>query len=374
MIVDLPSTTTGAVSKKLIQLRDDVGAMALGRVLTLVVVCTEAEIDDAIDVANDASRQHPCRVICVVTANARGSARLDAQIRVGGDAGASEVVVFRLYGPLTKHGRAVVTPLLLPDSPIVAWWPSEAPTNPSTDPIGAMAGRRITDAAAVKRPYAALAARAAGYSPGDTDLAWSRITLWRGRLAAALDQAPYESVTAATVVGAGDSPSAVLLAAWLEHSLKCPVSLARSQSGSGIVSVRLERKSGNVDLVRPEGNTATLEQPGQPLRRIALPHRSDAECLSDELRRLDPDETYADALVNGMPKVSRRRGTTASKAVASGSAPNPDAARRAGERARRASKAAADAARTAPDPARAASDPGTVKKAARAKLDDLDKG
>ncbi|MEI2775813.1 MAG: glucose-6-phosphate dehydrogenase assembly protein OpcA [Tetrasphaera sp.] len=321
MIIDLPSTTTGAVSKKLIQLRDDVGAMALGRVLTLIVVCTEAEIDAAIDVANDASRQHPCRVICVVTANARGSTRLDAQIRVGGDAGASEVVVFRLYGQLTKHGRAVVIPLLLPDSPIVAWWPSDAPANPSADPIGAMASRRITDAGAVKRPHAALAARASSYSPGDTDLAWSRVTLWRGRLAASLDHAPYESVTAATVVGAGDSPSALLLAAWLENELKCPVTLAKARSGSGIISVRLERKSGNIDLVRPEGNTATLEQPGQPLRRIALPHRSDAECLADELRRLDADEVYADALVRGMPKLSRRRSTTASQAVAAGEAP-----------------------------------------------------
>ena len=38
MIVDLPSTTTAAVSKKLVRLRNDVGAMALGRVLTLLII------------------------------------------------------------------------------------------------------------------------------------------------------------------------------------------------------------------------------------------------------------------------------------------------------------------------------------------------
>ena len=37
MIVDLPSTTTAAVNKRMVQLRNDVGAMTLGRVLTLVI-------------------------------------------------------------------------------------------------------------------------------------------------------------------------------------------------------------------------------------------------------------------------------------------------------------------------------------------------
>ena len=61
MIVDLPSTTTAAVSKKLVRLRNDVGAMALGRVLTLLIIADESDADEAIEAANDASRQHPCR-------------------------------------------------------------------------------------------------------------------------------------------------------------------------------------------------------------------------------------------------------------------------------------------------------------------------
>ena len=147
MIVDLPATTTAAISKKLVRLRADTGSMALSRVLTLLVVVDEDEAEEAIATANDASRQHPCRIIVVVLGNKRGAARLDGQIRIGGDAGASEVVVLRLYGTLAAHGRAVVTPLLLADSPIVAWWPTAAPKDPSNDPIGAMAQRRVTDAA-----------------------------------------------------------------------------------------------------------------------------------------------------------------------------------------------------------------------------------
>ncbi|GAA1233891.1 glucose-6-phosphate dehydrogenase assembly protein OpcA [Oryzihumus leptocrescens] len=339
MIVDLPSTSTQAVSKKLVRLRNDVGAMALGRVLTLIIVVDEADADEAIEAANDASRQHPCRIIALVSGNKRGTSRLDAQIRVGGDAGASEVVVLRLFGPLVDHGDSVVTPLLLPDSPVVAWWPKAAPHPVSTDPIGRMAQRRITDAAEARNPHKEMDYRAQTYKPGDTDLAWTRVTLWRGLLAAALDQPPFEPVVGATVTGGSDSPSTDLLAGWIAQMLKCPVKRARTRAGSGMISVRLERRSGDVDLVRPDGNVATLTQAGQPVRRIGLARRGLAECLADELRRLDPDEIYAQALTKGLAKVSQGRSTTASKAIANGDAPSVEqAARQASRLAREARK------------------------------------
>ena len=328
MIVDLPSTTTAAVSKKLVRLRNDVGAMALGRVLTLLIIADENDADEAIEAANDASRQHPCRIIAIVTGNKRGASRLDAQIRVGGDAGASEVVVLRLYGALADHGDSVVIPLLLPDSPVVAWWPRGAPGDVSADPIGAMAQRRITDAAEARNPHKEMQRRAATYQPGDTDLAWTRVTLWRGLLAAALDQPPYEPVLSATVTGGSDSPSTDLLAGWLALTLRCPVTRARARPGTGMVSVRLERRSGDIDLVRPDGVVATLAQPGQPVRRITLSRRQLAECLADELRRLDPDEIYAESLTRGLSKVGARPAMTSSEAIAEGEAPSIEQARK----------------------------------------------
>ena len=309
MIVDLPSTSTSEVTKRLISLREDVGSMALGRVLTLVIPVGEADVDHAVTIAHDASHQHPCRVIALVSGNPRGATRLDAQIRVGGDAGASEIIILRMYGPLARQGRAVATPLLLADSPIVVWWPGASPTDPSADPLGALAQRRITDSARARHPHRRLEELASHYAAGDTDLAWTRVTLWRGRLAAALDQPPYEPVDAVTVVGAGDSPSAYLLAGWLGQALQCPTTITSARSGSGIISVHLERASGAIDMARPAGDSAQLRQPGQPDRAIVLPHRSDAECLADELRRLDPDEVYASALVHGIPTVVVRRPT-----------------------------------------------------------------
>lgn len=371
MIIDLPDTTTGEISKRLVLARQDVGAMALSRVLTLIIVVDETVAERAIATANAASRQHPSRIIVVVLGTKRASARLDGQIRVGGDAGASEVVVCRLFGPLVDQGRSVVTPLLLTDSPIVTWWPGEAPKDPSADPIGRMAQRRVTDSTHFGvRPRAALDRLAATYRDGDTDLAWSRITRWRGLLAAALDQRPFESVLRATVTGAPDSPSADLLAGWLAHRLKCPVELVRSRAASGVISVRLVRPSGPLDLVRPEeGNVATLSQPGQPDRTIALAHRRDAECLADELRRLDPDEVYADALTKGLRGVQTRR-MTESKAVRQGLAPSVAEAVRTANRLKRENrKMASNVMVTATPPVKAtAEDTVSVKKATKAKL------
>jgi glucose-6-phosphate dehydrogenase assembly protein OpcA len=318
VIIDMPATTTSAVNSKLVHLRETGGAVALGRVMTLVLVTDDVDADEAIEAANDASREHPCRVIALARSNKRGTSRLDAQIRVGGDAGASEVIVLRLYGPLVDHGDSVVVPLLLPDTPVVDWWPGTAPEKPADDPIGQMAQRRITDASSSKNPSRALAERASNYCPGDTDLAWTRITRWRALLAAALDQPPYEPVTRATVSGGSDSPSTDLLAAWLGHRLRCDVVRKKTAAGTGMVGVVLDRTSGPVSLQRPDGSVATLTQPGQPERRIAMPRRSDVDCLLEELRRLDPDELYAEALAKGLPllrpKQSKKSGTGNGKA------------------------------------------------------------
>lgn len=308
MIVDLPSTTTSAVNRKLVEVRMSGGAVALGRVLTLVIVTNDGDpTEESIDAANDASREHPCRVIVLARGAKRAAARLDAQIRVGGDAGASEVIVLRMYGPLADEGASMTVPLLLPDAPVVVWWPGEPPEVPAKDPVGQLAQRRITDAAAARSsPLRSLAQRRRTYVEGDTDLAWTRLTLWRGLLAAALDLPPFEPVTTAVVEGGAESPSADLLAGWLAATLDVPVTRKSTPEESGLYSVRLERPSGEVALVRPDGRVGTLTQPGQPDRRVTLQRRQTRECLAEEMRRLDADEIYREALL-GLEHVRRAR-------------------------------------------------------------------
>lgn len=303
MIIDMPDTTTNEINSRLVRLRDEGGAVALGRVLTLVVIASEADVERAIDAANDASREHPCRVVLLAPAPRRG-ARLDAEIRVGGDAGASEVVVLRAADELRAQADTLIMPLLLPDAPIVAWWPCEAPTSPSTDPIGAMAGRRITDSTVAPDPYATLHRLTGAQVAGDSDLAWARVTLWRGLIAAALDQPPYEPVTAVTIEGQADHTSLPLLAAWLTDRLRCPAHVIRVEEAEAITRVTLDRRSGPIVLSRPDGRTVTISQPGAPDRRVALPIRTLSEALIEELRRLDPDEVYGHVIGRGLERVT----------------------------------------------------------------------
>ncbi len=306
MIIDLPDTTTNAVSKRLERLREEGGAVALGRVLTLVVVAEEADIEESVDAANEASHEHPCRVLVVAPPARKTKALLDAQIRVGGDAGASEVVILRANGPLLEHTDTLVMPLLLPDAPIVVWWPAGGPDVPSSDPVGAMAQRRITDTTKAKDPEGMLRRLVASYHPGSTDLAWARVTLWRGLIAAAIEQPPFEPVTAVTVEGQPKHTSLDLLAAWLGLKLRCPATVVRRRDADAITKVTLERKSGPIVLDRPDARVVTITQPGKPDRRVALPIRALSEALIEELRRLDPDEVYGEVLTKGLSRIETK--------------------------------------------------------------------
>jgi len=309
MIVDLPNTTTSDISKTLVKIREEGGAVALGRVLTLVISASRKEEEEAIEAANDASREHPMRVIVVSTSTEAAEPRIDAQIRVGGDAGASEVIIVRAHGDAASDQEGLVMGLLLPDAPVVAWWPGAAPDVAAQSELGKIAQRRITDAASSDDPLAALEHLSATYQPGDSDFAWTRLTLWRAQLAAVLDQPPYLPVTAVEVHGAVDSPSTVLLAAWLQLQLKVPVTLAvsgMSHGSSGIQGVRLIRENGAIGLERSMANIATLVQPDQPTHDISLPRRGLRDCLSEELRRLDPDDLFGDVIQNGLGQLGTR--------------------------------------------------------------------
>ncbi|MFQ4148892.1 glucose-6-phosphate dehydrogenase assembly protein OpcA [Arthrobacter sp. LAPM80] len=304
MIVDLPDTTTSKITKQIVKLREQGGVVTLGRVLTLVVITKNGLEEEAIAAANLASREHPCRIIVLAAGSAQDETRLDGEIRVGGDAGASEVIVLRGHGELAAENESLVSALLLPDAPIVAWWPYEAPPVPSQSPVGRIAHRRITDSANAADPHAALEHIAGTYAAGDTDLAWTRLTSWRVQLAAALDQCDdNDPILGLKVEGASDSPSTLLLAAWLHRALRVPITVTEDPRGTGIRTVVIERKKGNIQITRPGSLEAVLTQPGQPVQQISLPRRTLQDCLAEELRRLDPDVVFGEVVTEGLKKL-----------------------------------------------------------------------
>ncbi|MEV7970989.1 glucose-6-phosphate dehydrogenase assembly protein OpcA [Sphaerisporangium sp. NPDC088356] len=287
------STTASDISSQLTRLRHQVGAPAVGMVLTLVVVCDESHQYDAVRAASEASREHPSRILAVIPRERDEATRLDAEIRVG-ELTTGEVVLLRLYGELREHADSVLSPLLLPDIPVVVWWPGDAPEAPAKDPVGAFGQRRVTDARSARDSVAAIKSRIGGYTPGDTDLSWTRITPWRSLLAAAFDQ-PVGKILDGYVEAEPDHPSAALLAVWLSQKLEAPIKVTES-SGPGLTKVRLRLDDGEVMVERHDSRTATLVRPGQPDRQVALARRPTSDLLAEELRRLDPDEVYEETI------------------------------------------------------------------------------
>jgi glucose-6-phosphate dehydrogenase assembly protein OpcA len=300
MSVRLDDTTAGAVALAISQERFRQGSSAVGRVLTLVIVADESTQADALAAAATAAREHPSRILVTIPRPGRGPARLDALVTVGGSEGLGEVVELRLRGPLAHHVSSVVLPLLVPDAPVVAWWPGASPAVPSQDPVGRLAQRRITDAAACTRPIKELAARREGYAAGDTDLAWTRLTPWRSLIAASLDL-PHDPITGVTIGVQRGNPSGPLLASWLHRCLGVEVTL-RPTRGPGVTAVALHTDHGDIAVTRPDGRVARLSRPGMPDREAALPRRTPDGLVAEELRRLDPDEIYGEALA-GLPDV-----------------------------------------------------------------------
>ena len=293
MTIDLTDTTTNAIYEAMTEARRRLGGAALGMVLTLIVETSEAAQYDAMRAANQAAREHPCRVIGVITRRPAAESRLDAEIRVG-ETGPGETILLRMYGPVGQHADSVLAPLLVPDVPVVTWWPGQAPAVPSESPLGVLAQRRVTDSAAGEVVQGVLAALADVYKPGDTDFSWTRLTPWRTLLAATFD-VPHPPVIRAEVLAERDNPSGDMLAAWLSVRLGIPVRRAAS-GGPGITDARFEVEDGRISVSRYDGRTATLSKTGEPDRRVALHRRDQAELLAEELRRLDPNDVYAESL------------------------------------------------------------------------------
>jgi len=306
MTTRLENTTAGEIVRTINAERHRIGATATGMVLTLIIVTDEENQSDATRAASYSAMEHPCRIITLIPRPGRVEPQLDANIDVGDTMGPGETVRLRLRGALADHAASVALPLLLPDTPVVVWWPTRAPEVPAEDPVGSLAQRRITDVAAEHHPLHSLLTRQTGYVAGDTDLAWTRTTVWRSMLAAALDL-PFARITGVDVRCERSNPSGVLLQAWLHNCLKVPVQLHRSQ-GPGITDVTIHTADGPIELSRPDGRTARLSRPNVNAHDVPLPRRDLRDLIGEELRRLDPDDTYAEALAAvEVPKPARRK-------------------------------------------------------------------
>ncbi len=311
-------TTGSAVVKELAAQRRTGGAVLSGVALTLVVVADESRVTEAEEAATHAAEMHPCRLLVVVRRQIEAPVpRLDAEVQIGGRLGPGEAVVMRMYGRLALHAESVVLPLLAADAPVVAWWHETAPERLATDALAVIADRRITDCAQAPDPVAALRVRADDYAPGDTDLAWTRSTPWRATLTSTVDAVAGRRGEPVRLLGGrveGDPASATaqLLAGWLAARGGCGVEVvqgSRAPGASGVEGVVLTLDADEeVQVHADRRGGAVITQPHRPESKVPLPERSLGDLVGEELRRLDRDEPFSEALesATGTSGLARR--------------------------------------------------------------------
>lgn len=289
MSLRLEDTNAGAVANAITEQRHRKGATASGMVMTLVIVADEENQSDATEAAQFSAGEHPCRILTVIPRRGRGEPRLDANISVGDTDGPGELVRLRMRGSLADHAESVVLPLLLSDTPVVVWWPAGHPADLAADSLGRLAHRRIIDSTNEDDFVACLTERKANLASGDTDLSWTRLTPWRAALAATLDQ-PFDEITGVTIHSEA-IPAAPLMRTWLEDRLGVPVAY-RLSGGPAINQIVITTTGGDITITRPTGHMATVDRGGVAIKELFLPRRELRELIGEELRRLDPDETY----------------------------------------------------------------------------------
>ena len=288
-------TTGSAVVAALAAERRGGGAVTSGLALTLVVVVDEHDVAAAEAAGTVAASKHPMRMLLVIRRQIELPVpRLDAEVLIGGRLGPGEAVEMRMYGRLALHAESVTLPLLASDAPVVTWWYGVPPDQIANDPLGVFADRRITDAVRAGERVAALRQRAVDYAPGDTDLSWTRITPWRAVLGSAFDTATGVARSAA-VGGDNTDPSALLLAGWLSSRLGfyVPVEL---RHGGGVSCVSVAFDDGTTFEALRDGNRMVLRRAHQSDSVSPFAERSLGDLLAEELRRLDADQTYGNAL------------------------------------------------------------------------------
>jgi len=219
-------------------------------VLTLVAVCTdEASADRAAEVVRRLAGNHPARAILVVADRNATPDGVDADLALecsaigGAEQICAESVRLAVRGQPALHLTSVVTPLLLPDVPVVLWLVGAPPLEQAlhADVLG-ICERIVLDSDAYDDPLQTLHALASthrehGHLPVG-DMAWARLLPWREVLAQSFDggdMLPFlRGVRRLDIESSGAHPSAEcwLLAGWLASRLRW------QQQGGPTITVR----------------------------------------------------------------------------------------------------------------------------------------
>jgi glucose-6-phosphate dehydrogenase assembly protein OpcA len=165
-------------------------AEARASVLNLIaVVSNETELGEVSSVLDRLSVTNPSRTLILLAQHTREADKLEAEVSAqerteSGHRVATERVVLHAHGEPARHLASLATPLLIPDLPVILWWPGRPQfDNPLFDDLCELADRLVVDTdegfddADLKRLLAVARRHQAQASIGD--LNWARLIAWR---------------------------------------------------------------------------------------------------------------------------------------------------------------------------------------------------
>jgi glucose-6-phosphate dehydrogenase assembly protein OpcA len=165
-------------------------AEARASVLNLItVVGDEAQLGEVSSVLDRLSVTNPSRTLILLAQHTREADKLEAEVSAqerteSGHRVSSERVILHAHGEPARHLASLATPLLIPDLPVILWWPGRPQfDNPLFNDLCELADRLVVDTdggfddADLTRLLEVSRRRQARASIGD--LNWARLIAWR---------------------------------------------------------------------------------------------------------------------------------------------------------------------------------------------------
>src|ERR1700716_961243 len=127
-------------------------AEARASVLNLIaVVSNEPELADVSSVLDRLSVTNPSRTLILLAQHTREADKLEAQVSAqerteSGHRVSTERVILHAHGEPARHLASLAAPLLIPDLPVILWWPGRPDLdNPLFDDLCELADRLVVD-------------------------------------------------------------------------------------------------------------------------------------------------------------------------------------------------------------------------------------
>ncbi|NJM07157.1 glucose-6-phosphate dehydrogenase assembly protein OpcA [Candidatus Gracilibacteria bacterium] len=253
------------------------------RTCTLNLVVFAADQDEADRLAvviQELTASHPNRTMMVVADPSATQASLDAWVQAnclftapGQPQVCGEQVTIITHGASGAQAAGLILSLLLPDLPVIAYWPGALPFgDPIVLRLRSAFDRLIVDSASLAKPLTGLAQLSAARSVVSgqggftlSDLHWARLTPWRELIAQFFDTRAWlphlHRLDDVEIVhnaqhGQAGLVAAFYMAAWLSTSLGWQLLDAPTTGQGEAASVQLRRPAANG--VRHDTRTVTI--------------------------------------------------------------------------------------------------------------------